>query len=137
MKKENGWFIDDNNNKWDADFETSESAEIKSKSLVNCSDCSNCSNCRYCSNCSNCSDCRYCSDLQKNPQRITSGILGSRDAQTTIYWTEEKEIITCGCFKGTIAEFKKQVAKTHGSNNYTIQYFDWIKKVEIYKNANS
>jgi hypothetical protein len=121
MKKENGFFIDENNNAWDCLIETFESATKKSKSLKNC---------RNCRDCSYCSD---CSDFKINPQRITSQNIGSRNAQTTIYWTDEKEQVVCGCFKGTISEFKEQVQKTHNGNVYAKQYFDFIEKVEKYQ----
>jgi len=39
----------------------------------------------------------------------------------------------CGCFKGTLDEFKKKVVKTHVDNEHAIAYFEWIIKVETYK----
>jgi hypothetical protein len=43
--------------------------------------------------------------------------------------------VICGCFKGTIAEFKAKVEARHGlTSDYANQYFNWIKKVEQYKN---
>ena len=79
MKQINGYWVDENNNRWDIEIYTEEQAEKFSKSLVNCYDCDNCGdcgncrnckNCRYCHNCDychncydcyDCCDCRYCS----------------------------------------------------------------------------
>ena len=92
--------------------------------------------CRSCSYCSYCSDCRSCSDFKKNPQRIVSPILGSRNSQSTYYWTEkDRDIVVCGCFKGDLAEFKKAVNETHGNRKHGKNYKKWIKGIEAYLNA--
>jgi hypothetical protein len=65
LKTINGYHIDDNDNKWDANIYTIKQAEKYSKTLtncVNCSNCSYCSNCSCCSGCSGCSNCSYCSN---------------------------------------------------------------------------
>ena len=59
MKLENGFWIDENNNKWECKFYTETNATQLSKTLANCSDCINCS---YCSNMTNCNKCSYCCD---------------------------------------------------------------------------
>ena len=64
MKQINGYWTDENNNRWNTEIYTEEQAEKCSKSLVNCYNCCNCRYCRYCSNCRccvNCDYCRYCS----------------------------------------------------------------------------
>jgi hypothetical protein len=60
MKLENGCYIDENNNKWDAIFFTSEQANKNSLNLIDCRDCSDCRDCR---------DCIDCIDCSENPQR--------------------------------------------------------------------
>jgi hypothetical protein len=60
--------------------------------------------------------------------------MGSRKSQTTYYWTAEHEQVVCGCFKGTLQQFKEAVAKTHGENKHGKDYRAWIVKVERYKN---
>jgi hypothetical protein len=70
MKKLNGRWYDENNNSWNANFESKESALLKSKSLIDCSDCSGCS---------------YCSDYKTNTQRYITPKIGSRNSQTSIY----------------------------------------------------
>ena len=59
--------------------------------------------------------------------------MGSRESQTTCYWTADHEQIVCGCFKGTLQEFKEAVERTHGDNAHGRVYKAWITKVENYK----
>ena len=152
-----GYFIDENNNRWSIEFYTLESATKKSESLNNCLNCFNCSGCSYCSrcsycsgcfNCSDCSGCSYCSGcsrcshcsdcsgcsgcsgFKENPQRLTSSKIGSRNSQTTVYWTDDKEEVICGCFKGTLDKFKIRVIEKHGNNEYAKQYLTFIEKVQ-------
>jgi len=165
MKKIDGFYVDENNNKWSTEVETLETATAKSKTLIGCRDCSDC---RYCSNCSNCSDCRYCrycsycsscsscrdcsscsdcrycsncsscsdcSGYKENPQRIVSPRIGSRQRQTTVYWTGKEDVqVVCGCFKGSLEEFKKKVIAVHNNSEYCNQYLTFIEKVEVYAN---
>ncbi len=59
--------------------------------------------------------------------------MGSRKAQTTYYWNADKEQVVCGCFKGTLSEFKKQVEEVYGSGKgYGADYLKWINSVEKY-----
>ena len=63
MKKLNDRWYDKNNNSWNADVETKESALTKSKTLsycTDCTDCTDCINCRGCTDCTNCTDCTDC-----------------------------------------------------------------------------
>lgn len=105
-----------------------------------CHDCHNCNNCRYCYNCSNCRDCNNCYNCcyyKQNPQRYTTGKVGSRNDQTTFYYGEtknnEKEIqVVCGCFKGNLEEFEEAVLETHKDNDfYRKQYLKEIEKVKV------
>ena len=73
MKQINGYWTDENNNRWDIEIYTEEQAKKYSKSLVNCHncddcsyccDCRSCNNCRYCDNCRNCRNCRNCYDCR-------------------------------------------------------------------------
>ena len=120
MKQINGYWVDENNNRWDIRIYTEEQAEKYSKSLANCNNCFNCRNCYYCFNCRNCCDCNYCGDCfscrnccdcnnchncrccnncrncnyckdyKQNPQRYTTDKVGSRNDQTTFYYGETK-----------------------------------------------
>lgn len=62
--------------------------------------------------------------------------MGSRNSQTTYYWNQEHEQIVCGCFKGTMQEFKTKVEETHGSNKHGVAYKKWIANVELYLKNN-
>lgn len=62
MKTENGWVIDENNNRASIEYWVSEEAAMESlETLTNCSNCSDCRSCSNCSYCRSCSDCRSCS----------------------------------------------------------------------------
>jgi hypothetical protein len=123
-------------NKWSADIYTKQEAEKYATTLINCENCINCSDfrdCSSCSSCRSCSSCSSCSEFKRNPERITSGILGSRNSQTTFYWNDEKEQIVCGCFKGTLLEFETKIKETHGDNDFAKGYFNWIEAVKQYR----
>ena len=114
---------DQYNNKWSSNV-TDEEAQIYSDTLTNCS------NCSCCADCSNCAD---CADFSKNPQRIISDFIGSRCAQTVVYWNEEKIHVVCGCFKGTLTEFESRVNIIYpiGSKHF-VEYTNFINRVKTY-----
>lgn len=64
--------------------------------------------------------------------RITSHKIGSRQDNTTIYWTSRSDIhVVCGCFRGDIESFKHKVAETHKNNiKYLDQYNKFIELAE-------
>jgi hypothetical protein len=97
-----------------------------------CRGCSDCSDCSYCSDCSGCRGCSDCSGWQLSPQRITSGIIGSRQAQTTICFDLVRTEVVCGCFRGTLEEFESAVKETHGDNEHGTAYAAWIARVRQY-----
>ena len=133
MKQINGYWVDENNNRWDIEIYTEGQAEKFSKSLVNCH---NCRNCSYCYNCDYCDNCRYCRNYKLNPQKYTTKKIGSRNDQTTFYYGEtesgmEVQII-CGCFRGNLEDFEKAVLETHKDNDlYREQYLKEIEKVKV------
>jgi hypothetical protein len=113
MKKINNSWYDENNNSWNADVETEESAQVKSNTLINCS---------------GCSDCRGCSEIKTNPQRYTTPKIGSRNSQTSIYWTNKDDIqIICGCWIGNIKDFEKRVKEVHAKTKHLKPYLAQIK----------
>ena len=105
MKHENGYWIDENGNRWN-DYCSEERAKELSSSMINCcncyncsdcSDCSDCCNCRDCSDCCNCdncrdcsgcSDCRYCSGYKIRPMQYVTTKIGSRNDNTIFYYGE-------------------------------------------------
>ena len=114
VELKNGRYVDENNNSWNTAYETQESAEAKSKSLIGCSRCSE------------------CSGYKQNPQRIVSPKLGSRDSQTSLYWVGENVQIVCGCFRGDIPAFRAAVVKKHAGTNHEKAYMAWISAAEAY-----
>lgn len=89
IKTENGWYIDENNNRWnDSDF-TAEEAAMYSATLKNCknctdccfsencdscvsvdfcyacTDCIQCTHCHACISCRNCSSCEACKNCRR------------------------------------------------------------------------
>ena len=97
-----------------------------------CSGCSDCSYCFGCSGCSCCSDCSNCFGWKKSPEQITSPKMGSRKSQTTVYFDDSRTEVVCGCFRGTLEEFKDKVLQTHGDSQYVKDYQAWIGRVEKY-----
>lgn len=54
---------------------------------------------------------------------VTVSGIGSRNDTTTFFKGKRKQIlVTCGCFSGTIKEFKAAVDKEHGNNIYGREY---------------
>lgn len=51
------------------------------------------------------------------------GRIGSRFSFTTFFKNKDKGItVSCGCFLGTIAEFRAKVSDTHGNNKHAKIY---------------
>lgn len=51
------------------------------------------------------------------------GYFGSVNRHTTAYRTTYGGIaVCCGCFYGTLEQFRKKVKKTHGTGDYAIEY---------------
>jgi hypothetical protein len=115
VKNINGWWVDENNNKWNANYTTEEQAEKLRKSLINCRNCSDCSNCH---------------GFKYNPERYVSYKLGSRNDNTTFYFYENNITVICGCFKGDLSEFKAKVQESRTENKHGIAYKKLIEKVE-------
>ena len=59
--------------------------------------------------------------------------MGSRNSQTTMYWNDEKTQVICGCFSGSLEEFKTRVEKTHGHTKYGEEYQKLIKLIKLIK----
>ncbi len=49
--------------------------------------------------------------------------IGSRNGTTTFFACKDKKIrVSCGCFFGTLDEFRAKVAQTHGDNRHAKVY---------------
>ena len=59
--------------------------------------------------------------------------MGSRESESTYYWTEYNEQMVCGCFAGTLDQFAKAVEETHGDNEHGKEYKNWIEAIKAYK----
>ena len=138
--KDGWWHV--GTNRWDANITTKAEAVKYASTLIGCRNCRNCRNCSYCRDCGDCSNCRYCSycddcsncsGFKSNPQRITSGVMGSRNSQSTYYWNDEHEQVVCGCFKGSLQEFENRVKDVHGENEFGVAYMKWINTIKVYK----
>ena len=58
-------------------------------------------------------------EIKKKTHLLEIGFIGSRDDVTTFFRTKDEEIfVKCGCFKGDIDEFEKQVQKVHGDDKH-------------------
>ena len=54
---------------------------------------------------------------------LTIGPIGSRDDVTTFFACDDKQIcVVCGCFYGTLGEFRAKVKATHGDNKHAKAY---------------
>lgn len=157
MKKIDGYWVDENGNRWNDC--SKERAKELSSSMINCYNCNNCCgchychNCHYCDNCRNCHncwgcqycrvcqdcedcwDCRGCQKYTNSPVMYRSTKIGSREAQTLFYFGKTANgtslQIVCGCFRGNLEEFEKAVLATHENNEvYRNQYLEEIRKVK-------
>ena len=68
---------------------------------------------------------RVCGDAEVygNADYLLIGRIGSRFSFTTFFKNKDKGItVSCGCFLGTIAEFRAKVTDTHGNNKHAKIY---------------
>ena len=66
-----------------------------------------------------CGDAKVCGDADY----LLIGRIGSRFSFTTFFKNKDKGItVSCGCFLGTIAEFRAKVSDTHGNNKHAKIY---------------
>ena len=69
------------------------------------------------------------SDINSISAYITPPI-GSRNDQTYFYYTKNLNRVKCGCFWGTLEEFKEKVNSVYPSGEYRDQYDKQIKIME-------
>ena len=61
------------------------------------------------------------------------GPAGSRNDFTTFFRAKDLKIyVKCGCFLGTIDEFERKVAETHGDNQYAHEYHGYANIARKY-----
>lgn len=62
-------------------------------------------------------------NITSNDDFVTVGSIGSRGSITTFYKNKQGGIrVSCGCYRGTIEEFKKRIKAVHGTTFYEYQY---------------
>lgn len=58
---------------------------------------------------------------------------GSKNRNTTFFRTKDGNIqVVCGCFYGTIKEFKNKVKETHGDSKYAKEYLAIADLMELH-----
>ena len=82
-----------------------------------------------------CGDTEICGDavIESNNDYILITGLGSGNRTTTIFRDKVRGIaVKCGCFFGSLDEFKEQVERTLGGSKYAEEYNSLIKLAEIH-----
>ena len=84
-----------------------------------CGDARVCGNAEVCGNAWVCG----CAGIQSSDDLCTFGYFGSKNRQTTAFRTKDGGIaVHCGCFCGTLEQFRERVKKTHGTGDYATEY---------------
>lgn len=102
-----------------------------------------------------CGDTRICGDamikgnaaIQTNKDYTYIRGFGSEYRTTTFFRLDNKDIgVCCGCFYGTLNEFRKKVKETHNDNKYAKEYlmiadlmeyhFSNNEEINTYENSN-
>ena len=66
--------------------------------------------------------------LLKSNGRISVNFIGSRKSATKFLFTRESGImVKCGCYFGTIDNFKTRVSEVHKDNQFAHEYFNAIE----------
>ena len=68
----------------------------------------------------------YSGTIKKSSDYMLIGPIGSRDDFTTFFKAEDKIMVSCGCYKGTIQEFEQKVKETHKDTIFAHQYLNAI-----------
>ena len=90
-----------------------------------CSDTRVCGDAKVYGNACVCSDARVCGDacLKTNADYTVIHGFGSEERTTTFFRCKDGNIrVKCGCFYGTIDEFRYKVHETHGDSKYAKEY---------------
>ena len=90
-----------------------------------CSDARVCGDAKVYGNACVCSDAKVCGDacLKTNADYTVIHGFGSEERTTTFFRCKDRNIrVNCGCFYGTIDEFRYKVHETHGDSKYAKEY---------------
>ena len=70
--------------------------------------------------------------VSNNNEHCGFDCFGSVNRHTHAYKTQSGKVeITCGCFRGSIEEFDRQVKKTHQGNKFERQYMAIAEVIKI------
>ena len=70
--------------------------------------------------------------VEDNNNHCGFDCFGSANRHTHAYLTKDGTVeITCGCFRGSIEQFEKQVERTHGDSKYGREYKAIINVIKI------
>ena len=75
--------------------------------------------------------------LRRRTNRKFAGLLlfsnfGSRNGTTTAFRQKDGSIlIRCGCFSGSLKDFVEKVEKTHGANQYGLEYMAIANVIKV------
>lgn len=71
-------------------------------------------------------------DIENDNNHCGFDCFGSCNRHTHAYLTKDNKVeITCGCFRGSIEEFEKEVEKTHSGTIYEKRYKAIINVIKI------
>ena len=94
-----------------------------------------CGDARVCDNAMVCGAARVCDNARIYDTKdycIITGF-GSRLSATTFFRCKDDEIrVNCGCFNGTLDEFRDKVKETHKDNKYAKEYLLAIDMVKVH-----
>ena len=62
-------------------------------------------------------------EVKTNDDLCLFTYFGSKNRPTTAFKTKDGGInVKCGCFQGTLQQFREKVKETHGTNDYAVEY---------------
>lgn len=62
-------------------------------------------------------------EVKTNDDLCIFTYFGSANRTTTAFKTKDGGInVRCGCFQGTLQQFREKVKETHGTNDYAVEY---------------
>ena len=92
-------------------------------------------NARVCGDAQVYGNARVCGDAQVygNADYLCFKGLGSQNRNTTFFKCKDGHIhVSCGCFRGNLAEFEAKVKETHGDSKYGKEYLACLEVVKIH-----
>ena len=69
--------------------------------------------------------------LSSTQDILIVGVIGSRDAYTTIFHTDKGVFVQCGCFRGTLEEFAAKVKEIHSGTKHERDYLALVDFAKV------